>query len=539
MALDRARLHHLTRDAGLLWRVCGAIIAAGLVFSGIMQALRPDAGRHGRLRSSHPQEWQLRVKSRAGELARTVKPQPALLAEWLGDMGVGMKKEAPGWKFDAASWRIDAIELLPLLRKNTEGDAQRELFTDYVLGRFLDDGDVRSRALGRIHEASLREPVVRFAGGFDGDLLMIEGRRRDALGSYLREGRFDEAGEARRLAFSLALNLEDADTLRRLCADPRYLRETGAASLSRAARITGDWWLMLRAVARLQWWRWSQSLAMPIALLAAGVWYLLLVHTGSGERWRWLRYLPPVFAGVMSVWLLEYWMEAAHYGMNSEDQKTMGHEIIQWILYVGVPEESVKLVLFALFLPSLLRNGSASRAALTAGCVGLGFAFDENLGYYLREGGQVAVGRLITANFLHIALTGVVGSAFYGLVRSRFHRATEFLSAFLGACAAHGIYDFAGTPSAQVLGVDLAGIIVLAVLARIYFDRLKPENNDLRRRTLSATSVFCTGSALLVAATIVVTVWQMDSMGGAMEALRSVVSVFPVALIYVREFREL
>jgi hypothetical protein len=106
-------------------------------------------------------------------------------------------------------------------------------------------------------------------------------------------------------------------------------------------------------------------------------------------------------------------------------------------------------------------------------------------------------------------------------------------------CIAHGIYDFAGTPSAQILGVDLAGIIVLAVMARIYFDRLKPGDNDLRLRTLSATSVFCAGSALLVAATIVVTVWQMDSMSGAIEALRSVISVFPVALIYVRELREL
>ena len=88
-------------------------------------------------------------------------------------------------------------------------------------------------------------------------------------------------------------------------------------------------------------------------------------------------------------------------------------------------------------------------------------------------------------------------------------------------------------------GPWLLTIIVLAVMARIYFDRLKPEDGELRRRTLSATSVFCTGSALLVAATIMVTVWQMDSMHGAADALRSVISVFPVALIYVREFREL
>jgi RsiW-degrading membrane proteinase PrsW (M82 family) len=209
------------------------------------------------------------------------------------------------------------------------------------------------------------------------------------------------------------------------------------------------------------------------------------------------------------------------------------------VLYVGIPEESVKLALFSLFIPVLLRRRSASRAALTAGCVGLGFAFDENLGYYLHEGGHAAIGRFITANFLHIAWTGIAGCALYDLCRSRFHRATEFLAAFLGVCAAHGIYDFASTPSAQFLGVDLAGIIVIVVMARMYFDRLRPDDGELRSRTVSATAVFCLGCALLVAATIVVTVWQMNSMRGATQALKSVVSVFPVALIYGREFREL
>ncbi len=540
MKFNRARWHHLSRDAGFLWRVCGGIIAAGIIIAGIMQSLRPDnVNNIGDLVVSYPQEWQLRMKSRAGELAASAMQQPAVLAAWLGELGRGMKIEAPGWKFDTVNWRIHDIELLPLLQKNTINDSQRELFSDYTLGLFLEKSDTRSSALARIHEAALRDPLVRFAGGFAGDLLVIEGKRKEALAAYLREGSFDESSEARRSAFSLALRLEDADALRLLCADARCLNEAGSESVSSAARITGDWWLMFRAVAKVQWMRWSQTLVMPLALFAAGVWYLLLVHAGSGERWRWLRYLSPVFAGVMSVWLLEAWMEADHYGIADDDQKTMGHEILQWVMYVGLPEELVKLALFAVFLPLLLKQGSASKAALTAGCVGLGFAFDENLGYFLHEGGQVAIGRLITANFLHVTLTGVAGSALYEMVRSRFHRAVEFLVAFLGACIAHGVYDFASTPSAQQMGVDLAGIIVLAVMARIYLDLLKPEDGELRQRTLSATSVFCTGSAVLVAVTIIVTVWQMDSMSGATEALRSLVSVFPVALIYVREFREL
>jgi RsiW-degrading membrane proteinase PrsW (M82 family) len=540
MRINHSRIHHLTRDAGFLWRVCGGIIAAGLVLAGIIHSLRPDDGSNssGSV-MSYPKEWQKLMKSQAGDLASSAKPQPAELAAWLGELGHGMKLNAPDWKFDAVTWRIHNLELAPLLQKNTESDFQRELFSDYALSLFLEKGEARSHALVRVHDAALREPMVQYASGFDGDLLVIEGKRKEALVSYVREGSFTESKEARRLAFSLALALEDADTLRLLCADSRWLSEMKSESVTHAARLIGDRWLLLRAIAQYQWKRWSQTLEMPLALLAAGVWYLLLVYTGSGERWRWIRYLSPVLAGVMSVWLLEWWMESYQYGMDSDDQKTMGHEIIQWVMYVGVPEESVKLALFALFLPLLLRQGSASKAALTAGCVGLGFAFDENLGYFLHEGGQVAIGRLITANFLHVTLTGVVGSALYQLVRSRFHRAAEFIVAYFGVCVAHGVYDFATTSSAQKLGIDLAGIIVIAVMARIYLDLLRPEDGELRRRTISVTSVFCTGSALLIACTIMVTVWQENSMSGATEALKSVIAVFPVALIYIREFREL
>lgn len=559
MMFGRARLHRLTRDAGFLWRVCGGVIVAGIVLAGIMQALRPDVtrSRTGAL-LTRAGDWQRRMKSRAFELANPAQPQPAALADWLKELGRGMNMLAPGWKLDAAQKMIDDIRLDRLLQSNTVDETQHALFFDYTKALLLEKGEARDESVHSIGEMAGREPPVRFAGGFNGDLLLLEHKRKEALASYVREGRFEDARDARREAFSLAVGLGDLDTLRQLCTDPRYLREADSKTVATAARLTGQWWLMVRAVAKEQWHRWSHPLALPLALLAAGVWYFLLVYTGSSGRlphhllanhsspdhpgsdpWRWIRFLPPVMAGVASVCLLHFWMETAPYGIHASEQETVTHEILQWVLYVGIPEESVKLALFSLFLPLLLRRRSVSRAALTAGCVGLGFAFDENLGYYLRDGGQTAIGRLITANFLHVAWTGIAGCALYELFRSRFQRAPEFLAAFLGVCAAHGLYDFASTPSAQLMGADFAGIIVVVIMARMYLDRLRPDDGALRHRTISATAVFCTGCALLIASTIIVTVWQTNSMRGATQALKSVVAVFPLALIYVREFREL
>ena len=283
----------------------------------------------------------------------------------------------------------------------------------------------------------------------------------------------------------------------------------------------------------------SNEWVLPLALLAASVWYLILVYSASRERWRWVRYLPAVLAGVLSVSLLHWWHGALHFGMTEEQQLTPTHEIFQWVMYVGVPEEVAKLLFFLPFIPLLLRNGSASKAALTAGCVGLGFALDENLGYYQNDGGTAAVGRFVTANFMHIALTGILGGWLYELLRSRFHKATEFLLAFLGVAAAHGVYDFSSTESAQNLGVDLVGIVILAMAARFYLDHLRPEELAMRRRTISCTFVFCIGCSLLTGAAILLAVNQAGSMKGAVAALRQTVAIIPVALIYVREFREL
>lgn len=540
MILSRAEVYRKTRDVGFIWRVCLVIVLAGILLAGVVRTLQPSSGPVIQIEMlSAREEWRLDMKSRVVELMHSVSPQPGLLADWLREMSGGLDASGPGWEFNRETWSIDDIRLKPLINKNTVDDAQAVLFTDYALGLFLDAGDTQASAMQRVHEAALKDPATPFASGFDGDFLFKTGKLKDALTAYMREGRRDESRKARARAFSIALELQDSEALRELCSDPRYLREVGSGQMASAARITGDWWLLLCSVLKLQWARWSQTLAMPLALLAAGVWYLLLVYTGSSERWRWLRYLSSVFAGVISVWVLDFLMETYRYGINLEDQKTAGHEIIQWVFYVGIPEETVKLGLFAVFLPLLLRYASASKAALTAGCVGLGFAFEENLGYYLHQGGVTAIGRFITANFLHVALTGITGSALYDMVRSRFHRAGDFLVAYTGACVAHGVYDYSGSESAQMMGIDIAGVIVLAVMARIYLGKLKPADAELRRRTLSSTFIFCVGSALLVAATIMVTVWQMESMSGATTALRSVVGVFPIALLYVREFREI
>ncbi|MEI6535871.1 MAG: PrsW family glutamic-type intramembrane protease [Verrucomicrobiaceae bacterium] len=532
----RTRLHSLTHSAAFLWKLCGAILVAALLLAALMLGFRDRAAGDGLLPAGSGSEDLLDdVMQRLAEFEHPAKPNPVELANLLRMLKTGANPD----QFDPVELRFGSVKLQPILHKHLESDAQREVFADFVRCRLLDENPMRMEAMQRLHDAAAQTQPVRFANEFEGDLLAGMGRRSESLKAYLREGLFADAHRARSLAFSTALVLQDKATLRNLSSDPIFGMDMDAFTSFQVASLLDDRWMLLRAIGRLQWHRWTHSDGIPLALLSAAVWYVILVYSASRERHRWLRYLPPVLAGVWSVWLLHWWQGSLHYGLSDEQQVTPTHELVQWIVYVGLPEETVKLCLFAPFLPFLLRCGSSSKAALTAGCVGLGFALDENLGYFIREGETVAVGRFVTANFMHVAFTGIAGGWLYELVRSRFHAATEFLTAFLGVVAAHGVYDFSSTDSAQKWGVEIVGIVILAFAARFYLDRLRTDDVVLRRRTVSSTSVFCVGCALLTGATILLAVDNAGSMKGAVDALRKTVAIIPVALIYVREFREL
>jgi protease PrsW len=148
------------------------------------------------------------------------------------------------------------------------------------------------------------------------------------------------------------------------------------------------------------------------------------------------------------------------------------------------------------------------------------------------------VARLVTANFMHIAMTGLIGLWFYELIRSRFHRAGEFVTVFVGVAAAHGLYDFASSQWALEWGVDFASIVILAVLARLYLPHLRPRDLRGPRTAISSSAIFFLGLASVVAVAILISVWQADTMKGATEVLKGTLAIIPVGVLFVREFRE-
>lgn len=540
----RARAHHLTRSRVFIAKATAVILGVFALIAVLVDVSRQrEHARASAASLSDPgAAFKAIVKEGAQRLESMPGPAPERLTAWLRDSATRWRLDLAARKagFDALALRLAGVELHPLIVRHTTGDAQGDAVAAYTRFSFLPDGEARQSALQSLDQLAKGTPPPPHANEMLGDALYVSNRREEALQAFLRDVPTPAATHARRIAVELAREQHEVDILRQLCADERVVADLDSWTLWQAAKQISDRRLLFHAMWHMLWARWMRGTDVLLALIAGAIWYVILIHTASREALRWWRYLPAVFAGMASTWMLKWVQGTLDYYREPEDAPSVVHEVMEWIMHVGLPEETVKLLLFAFFLPVLLHHKSGVKAALTAGCVGLGFALNENLIYFHSEGPMRALGRLLTANFFHVSLTGIVGWHLYELFRSRFHHASEFLIAFGGVVVAHGVYDFTCGDAAGALGLNIAGLIILGLTARFYLHMLH-ENERIQPAAhfISRSAVFCLGTALLGGILMVVMVWELRSLKGITLVLKEMVGLALVGLFYIREWREI
>lgn len=542
MSQWRSRAFQLTRDRTFLLRVTAGILAVSTLISVCLIVLSGKGWPPSKMKTPTKEQ---RIQSREAIqkeeyefLMASTTQKPAKVVEWLSSLQIPR-----GETFDPVTLKIGQMDLVALFRKHAVQPAFPEACSAYARYRFEPDEPARMHALEQLAKVSLRDDAPRHANEMYAQILDALDRLPEALEAWMREGRaYADAIETRRIAFEAALELKDTRALAELSQDKDLCRLVDPYRLRDAAKFIGDRTLLVHAMARMTWERWMQGGSLFLALLAAGIWYVILVYTGSREKYRWLRFLPAVFGGIVSVGVLLWLQETMEYRMPHHggiEAPTPTHAMMDWVLNVGLPEEGVKAFLFAFFLPVLLHNGSPTKAALVGGCVGLGFALDENLLYFSSEGASVALGRFLTANVIHIALTGILGWSLYELFRSRFHKATEFLLAFGGVTLAHGLYDYtADLGNNDVWGMSIMHVVILAAVAKFYLKLLHSPDERPAGWVFSRTSIFVWGIALLVGVMMIAATYQSRTIQGITDTLTTALSLAVIAFIFVREFRE-
>ncbi len=474
-------------------------------------------------------------------LLRESKKSPDHLAEWLRDTAALRKHLHPTDRlsFDSAIIKIGGVNFNSLIQHHAIDPLQKEIFSNYA--RCIFDGSTVSQSNARnfLRENAGSKDSTRFANEFYADILAHENKQKEALYFYLLETIYPEASYARLMAGRIALNLKDITALNELTKNREFVIQCTSSMLLKIAKLLDDKSLLFRGLWTMQLNRISQFIGLSIAIFSAALWYVILITSANLRLRKSINYLPTIFAGMLSVWLLHTLQITLQYDVDPafDAELSIGHKIFYWTMYVGLPEEVVKICLFMFFLPFLLKQRSAAKAALCGGCVGLGFALNENLQYYQDYGITIALGRLLTANIIHISLTGILGYELYLLFESRFHRAIEFILMFGAVILAHGLYDFCVVET-SIEGLEIGSIIIVALAARSYLQRLHEQHGSATHQPVSRTSIFCLGSSLLVGVLILITVLDTNSLKGITLVLKEAISLTTVALIYLREFKE-
>jgi hypothetical protein len=143
------------------------------------------------------------------------------------------------------------------------------------------------------------------------------------------------------------------------------------------------------------------------------------------------------------------------------------------------------------------RWGGGRREAVACGAlVGLGFAAEENVGYF-SEGLSTALLRFLTANFFHISTTGLLAVAIDDTLRGKVSKGNGIGWTLGFVVVMHGLYDaFIEAGSEKASWVTVA---IFVLVARRFLVTLR----ELPGRQPSLLPIFAVGMALVVGASFV------------------------------------
>ena len=530
----RTRLYHWSLDTRRVAFAAVATLITGFVVAVCIVGLRGSDQR--------PLEERLR-ESLDTKLASAARPA-RVLAEWVlgltgehDELEEGDEEASPEALEDfLKEGRLMGVDLRRAIQVHGGPQDQQALFADFIVAR-LGSGEERAKAAWRrIEGAALRMPPAEFANEFLGALLVDADKPLEALNACRREGEFSDARHARATALRIALDLKEKRALRELLARTDY-REAASGWLEyEAGSLLGDWVMHVRGLVRMEFAMATLDMLL-LALLSALFWYAVFQRFLHDVTHRWLWGLPLFLAGMASI-PLTFFLIRQQESLGFVEDGTFPNDLLFFVFGVGLREELAKLALFALALPWLLRRRSASAAMLAGALVGLGFAFEENISYYAREGHEVVIGRLLTANFMHAAMTSILGYALYELARTRFGSAEKFLLTFLAVVVAHGIYDYApraGQMTPMLAGGGFLSFVILALLAHRFFDELAVYVVP-RRGLVTMLALFLLGVSGLISLSMVLAAWSTGSLVAVSAVGMDAAGLVPIAVLYVRRF---
>jgi len=535
-------LYHATRSRSFLWKVALGTLAGSIAVGFVLS----------RLPKREPHLFAGRVLARAG--LSPEKPDPENVPT--ADLPQVEKIDPPDiltpfrdeLTNPAVQFRdvLDAVPALAAYFQPGQLPAVREalkprfaeqdaaLILDYLAAWRTSDPEPYER----LKAAGGSPAPLRYANYALGRVEMERKNFAAAYRAFRREAEHPEASESRWAAVNALVQGEDFGTLRELERDATYAPFFSPYVRTKLAVHQRDWRSIIKWIplGQLDSYEWP---IIVVSLIAGCAWAFFLGHLGewpslfSGTA---LLCTGAVILGILST-------TPTLYLVVLEDDilhVARGGEPINIFLYniggVGLREEFCKLLMFLPLLPFLIRRGNELEALIVACFVGLGFAVEENAGYFMHSAATDVAGRFLSANFFHIALTGVNGLAlFRAFLRGR-GGWNDFLFVFPVTVLAHGIYDaLLGLPDSDFSGY-LAMTVYIA-FSMFFFNRASQLRRNARM-TIGLTGAFVFAISVVVGTVMIYQMMNLGAHAGMLVVVSEILGSAALVFMFFREFDE-
>jgi len=406
----------------------------------------------------------------------------------------GVKEAAPPLQFSYL-----AVEGYGESKNVFSSDAQQALFQDYAIGLYHEDPVEKGLAIKKLEQQAAADPPVRFANEFLGHISRDRDELDQAITLFEAElENFPRSDYSRLQILQSHIELDNSDELDVLMEETEYRRLVDWRFLVEVGVRTKSIGLITEGITRMEILR-AKSPFMPLSVFTGLVWFIVLAKLGGVKRLKSSRLLVfalAVFAGLFSgipTLVLMVWQEDI---LGFRENGRFVNDLLYCISNIALREELSKLLLFLPLIPLLLKRRSQIEMLIAGGCVGLGFAIMENVGYFQNHG-PIALTRLLTASFVHITLTGLLGLALCRFCRWPKQCWEEFVGTFVAVVLLHGGYDAVLIVRQLQEQVGIFYIIFLVVMTRMFFKKAA-EHREKFQQIISPLAVFVLGCALVV-----------------------------------------
>jgi RsiW-degrading membrane proteinase PrsW (M82 family) len=419
--------------------------------------------------------------------------------------------------------RIDAVVSAPAL--GTDGTLLAGWWRHFAES----DEEVDERE--QVTAAADRQPPVAWANHLLGRALLAEGETSDAAERFAREASsFDGRTEDATHASTIWIQQGDRARLRTALGVSSFARQVPAGIRFDDAMERRDWAGAARWFFPMQYEHTTLSVLL-LAALSGLVWFVICATIGRVGQRPALRIPLYVAAFVLGIASTYVTLAAAivEDSVLHFTEKGQAIDVIYFVFGVGIREELSKALLLLPLVPIVRRWGTRREALACGALVGLGFAAEENLGYF-HMGLAVGLDRFLTANFLHLSTTGLVAVAIDDAMRGTRATRDSWTQVLPLVVVTHGVYDFF-LSSRTVETASFVSMFVFVLLARRFADVIR----ELPGREGPLMRYFVVGLALVTGGSFVYATSLVGVGHAATAIVGGMLGVAIMAYIFGRE----